>query len=282
MPFSTQSTFADDLDKLATTLSAFSISPVAAVAAAQELRELQSDVSRLEKERDAALANNSRPRSVIEDARRDFSSWPSDAPRRRVINGIEIEKLDGTLNYRVRFGESVVAYTARDWDSVTLYKDILRSFATQLASSLGVLYTYGVTTDEEYREDTIAISRLHGERSASTALAIAAMRFSSTVTRPADDSPPDPQGLADEDGLPGEYDSQGEWMCTCQSCAEARERFVGTMPPEFSQGATMSIPADLARRITLADMPVYREPESERAISASDENHWGSIGPNDL
>jgi len=251
------------LDAMAIKLSVFSISSDAASMAAQRLRDLHQEVERLTTLRNTAAnaANTYRT--------------PRPAPARRAINGVEVERMGESVMHRVRFAESVLDYSVRDWDAVTLYKYILRSFANQLADSLGVLYTYRDAMDEDYRDDTFVIYDLQGERSAPTALAIAAMSFANTANQSYGDSPRDVEhAAAIEYGLPGRYDENGRWICECRSCVEVREGIALPDRPQDRLPQEVQNAIDTLRGTTARSMSSFRqylEPESERAISASDD-----------
>jgi len=296
---------ASDLDAMATTLSAFSISPEKARMAAQKLRDLQSEVERLAKQRDDAVNST---------AVRYFT--PPVAPPRRIIDGVEVERLNDAGLYRVRFGESVHDYPIRDWDAVTLYRSLVLSFTRELAIRLGVDQTIVDHMDESYRDDTIVINGIGSPLMAAESLRVATLtgdmpvRYVPVYDDPSED--PEPEG---------EY-VNGEWYCSCPSCTRAREndadradvrraeeeaataeavaRWRGADAADIDamRAARRNIPVPsllqpFARRLaeimegemrTMSQPPgppadpQYAEPESERAISESDENHWRTRG----
>lgn len=243
---------AADLDAMAVKLSVFSISPEAASMAAQRLRDLQAEVTLLEKQRDDAINST---------ASRYFT--PPPAPRRRIISGVEVERINESAMYRVRFGESVLDFMSHDWSSATLYSSLVQSFSQQLAATLGVI-TMSDTPSPGMAQDSLSRAAL-------------TMPRPSTVEVQQEDEPEDEGPVVESEYV------NGEWVCSCPSCTRSREvdaDLIERIPQEVAS-ALGSLDSTVRGMAMAALRQQYREPESERAISASDENHWRSISPED-
>jgi len=287
---------AADLDKIAAKLSVFSISPEPAITAASRIRKLATLLYEAQRQRDQAVSNQ---------ASRYFQA-PEPAPRRS-IRGVEIETMSSSESYRVRFGETVPHSELEGIDASVLFGDLVSEFARQLAIKLDL--HAAIDFDEDAGD--LTISGIVSTRSAAMAMSMASYGYS--VTPVVDTSnfsslPSGPGYLYEEELEPpdeDDFDDESEsddFECTCMVCTRARameEDAADPVTEEEANAAWAQRQADLAAmRAAITNIPApnpwqpvrqyarrltelmeqYAEPESERAISASDENHWRTRG----
>ena len=277
-------TIAQGLDKIAAKLSVFSISPEPAIMAAQRIRDLAMQLSVAEKQRDEAVSNQTA----------SYFERPAQAPR-RAIQGVEIETMSSSESYRVRFGETVPHSDLEGVDASVLFGDLVSEFARQLAVKLGI--------DAEFDFDVgagdLTVSGIVSTRSAAMAMSVASYGYD---VRPAVPMTPPrveydmPTVEYDTDDDP--EDDEEPFECTCMSCSEARASEARARVAEEAAAAErMVVTSDTpllttrrpwdevfqsmgwieSSRLRTTAQP-YAEPESERAISESDENHWRTRG----
>ena len=286
---------AQDLDKIAAKLSVFSISPAPAIMAAQMIRDLSMRLSVAEKQLDDAVSNQAA----------SYFERPAQAPR-RAIQGVEIETMSSSRGYRVRFGETVLSSDIEGVDSSVLFGSLVHEFARQLAARLGVQAEFDFNADD----GSFSVLGIVSTRSASMAMTLSSYGYDvrpavpMTPPRVEYDTADDPDDDDDE-----EVDSS-DFECTCLSCSRARAAEADAEADEeaaASRRRADDIAAMRAAITNLADSSwrplgqyahalqtmmeqslgvptpappahLYREPESERAISESDENHWRTRG----
>jgi hypothetical protein len=282
---------ASDLDKIAAKLSVFSISPKPAITAASRIRTLAKLLQEADRQRDQAVSNQ---------ASRYFQA-PDAAPRRS-IRGVEIETMSSSESYRVRFGETVPHSELEGVDASVLFGELVSEFARQLAAKLGI--------DAEFDFDEgagdLTVSGIVSTRSAAMAMSMASYGYSVTPvvdTAPVRIVPSGVHYLPEEETEPSDGDDGDDYeerdeddsdpFCTCMVCTRARameEDAAAADPVTEEEAAWARRQADIAAmRAAIRDIPSpsswqpypwtpvgpqYAEPESERAISESDENHW--------
>lgn len=291
---------AQDLDKIAAKLSVFSISPAPAIMAAQMIRDLSMRLSVAETQLDDAVRNTA-----------SYFERPAQAPR-RAIQGVEIETMSSSRGYRVRFGETVLSSDIEGVDSSVLFGSLVSEFARQLAARLGVQAEF----DFNAGDGSLSILGIVSTRSASMAMTMSSYGFDVRPAVPmtpprVEYDMPTVEYDTDDDPEDDDYEDDEEpFDCTCMVCSEARASEARAMAAEEAAAAAQRRENDMASMraaimrnapslsgrswnevvsssawiSTLqqewrgADQPQYAEPESERAISESDENHWRTRG----
>lgn len=291
--FLDSATIAQGLDKIAAKLSVFSISPEPAIMAAQMIRDLSMRLSVAEKQLDDAIRNTA-----------SYFERPAQAPR-RTIQGVEIETMSSSRGYRVRFGETVLSSDIEGVDSSVLFGSLVDEFARQLAARLGVQAEFDFNADD----GSLSVLGIVSTRSASMALTMSSYGFDISPAVPM--TPPRveydmPTYDTDDDPEDDDYEDYEEpFECTCMACSDARASGARAVAEEEAAAAAQRRENDMAAiqravtnpwrpvghyaaalqtilehglRVPIQTPPVYAEPESERAISESDENHWRTRG----
>lgn len=291
---------AQGLDKIAAKLSVFSISPEPAIMAAQMIRDLSMRLSVAEKQLDDAVRNTA-----------SYFERPAQAPR-RAIQGVEIETMSSSRGYRVRFGETVLSSDIEGVDSSVLFGSLVDEFARQLAARLGVQAEFEFNAGD----GSLSILGIVSTRSASMAMTLSSygydVRPAVPMTPPrVEYDMPTVEYDTDDDPEDDDYEDDEEpFECTCMVCSEARAsearamearavaeeeaaaaaqrrendmaaiRRAVTNPwrPVGQYAAALQTIIEQGLRVPIQTPPLYAEPESERAISESDENHWRTRG----